>query len=139
MTTVRKRQSRATIATLLAIILMAVSTLLSANSPPMAMSHATDNIATTTPALMAHCHHGSEAHHDGLTPVSTSDHHMATMHGCADADTCQCITLCQITAASDTPFQGTAFIPATPGTPALISAIHAGIHRLPLRPPSLSV
>lgn len=127
MTSVRKRQHQAAIASLLAIILMAVSTLLSANT--MAMPMGTDSAMTST--TMTHCHQGAEP--------QENDHHMAPMHGCADADTCQCITLCQITAASDTPFQGIVFIPATPGTPALISAIHAGIHRLPLRPPSLFV
>ncbi|MEQ3636608.1 MAG: hypothetical protein ABNH30_09475 [Thalassolituus sp.] len=127
MTSVRQQQRRAAIAPLLAIILMAVSTLLSANT--MAMPLDTDSAMTSTATTP--CHQGAEP--------QESEHHMAPMQDCAGGDSCQCITLCQITAASDTLFHGDTFLSTPPATATLISAIHAGIHRLPLRPPSLFI
>ncbi len=127
MTSVRQQQRRAAIASLLAIILMAVSTLLSANT--MAMPLGTDSAMTSTATTP--CHQGAEP--------QESEHHMAPMQDCAGGDSCQCITLCQITAASDTLFHNDTFLSTPPATATLISAIHAGIHRLPLRPPSLFI
>ena len=131
MTSVRQQQRRAAIASLLAIILMAVSTLLSANlsGNTMTMPLGTDSAMTST--AITPCHQGAEP--------QESEHPMAPMQDCAGGDSCQCITLCQITAASDAPFHGDTFLSATPATATLISAIHAGIHRLPLRPPSLFI
>lgn len=127
MTSVRQQQRRAAIASLLAIILMAVSTLLSANT--MAMPLGTDSAMTSTATTP--CHQGAEP--------QESEHHMAPMQDCAGGDSCQCITLCQITAASDTLFHSDTFLSTPPATATLISAIHAGIHWLPLRPPSLFI
>ncbi|EDX88306.1 hypothetical protein ADG881_408 [Alcanivorax sp. DG881] len=121
------------IATLLATTLMVVSSLLSANTLTMAMSTATDS--PMTPSSMTHCHHSADTPNGDMT----AGHDMAQMQACEGSDSCQCITLCQITAASDTAFVANAFIPSPPGTDSLITTIHAGIHRLPLRPPSLSV
>ncbi|MEQ3636612.1 hypothetical protein [Alcanivorax sp.] len=131
MTSVRQQQRRAAIASLLAIILMAVSTLLSANlsANTMALPLGTDSAMSST--AITPCHQGAEP--------QESEHPMAPMQDCAGGDSCQCITLCQITAASDAPFHGDTFLSATPATATLISAIHAGIHRLPLRPPSLFI
>lgn len=135
MSSVLKRQSRAIIATLLAATLMVVSSLLSANTLTMAMAMATDN--PMPPSSMTHCHHSADTANGDMT--AGHDMTQMQMNGCEDSDSCQCITLCQITAASDAAFVANAFIPSPPGTDSLITTIHAGIHRLPLRPPSLSV
>ena len=135
MSSVLKRQSRAIIATLLAATLMVVSSLLSANTLTMAMSTATDS--PMPPSSMTHCHHSADTANGDIT--AGHDMTQMQMNGCEDSDSCQCITLCQITAASDAAFVANAFIPSPPGTDSLITTIHAGIHRLPLRPPSLSV
>lgn len=135
MSSVLKRQSRAIVATLLAATLMVVSSLLSANTLTMAMSTATDS--PMPPSSMTHCHHSADTANGDMT--AGHDMTQMQMNGCEDSDSCQCITLCQITAASDAAFVTNAFIPSPPGTDSLITTIHAGIHRLPLRPPSLSV
>ncbi|WP_290496868.1 hypothetical protein [Alcanivorax sp.] len=135
MSSVLKRQSRAIIATLLAATLMVVSSLLSANTLTMAMSTATDS--PMPPSSMTHCHHSADTPNGDM--AAGHDMTQMQMNGCEDSDSCQCITLCQITAASDAAFVANAFIPSPPGTDSLITTIHAGIHRLPLRPPSLSV
>ncbi len=119
------------IATLLATTLMVVSSLLSANTLTMAMSTATE------PSSMTHCHHSADTPNGDM--AAGHDMTQMQMNGCEDSDSCQCITLCQITAASDAAFVANAFIPSPPGTDSLITTLHAGIHRLPLRPPSLSV
>lgn len=137
MSSVLKRQSRAIIATLLAATLMVVSSLLSANTLTMAMSMATDS--PMPPSSMTHCHHSADTANGDMTAGHDMTQMQMQMNGCEDSDSCQCITLCQITAASDAAFVANAFIPSPPGTDSLITTIHAGIHRLPLRPPSLSV
>ena len=135
MSRVSKRQCRAIIATLLAATLMVVSSLLSANTLTMAMSTATDS--PMPPSSMTHCHHSADMPNGDMT----TGHDMALMqmNSCEDSDSCQCITLCQITATSVAAFVANTFIPSPTGTDTLITTLHAGIHRLPLRPPSLSV
>ena len=86
------------IATLLATTLMVVSSLLSANTLTMAMSTATDS--PMTPSSMTHCHHSADTPDGDMT----AGHDMAQMQACEGSDSCQCITLWQITAASDTAF-----------------------------------
>ena len=137
MSSVLKRQSRAIVATLLAATLMVVSSLLSANTLTMAMSTATDS--PMPPSSMTHCHHSADTPNGDMAAGHDMTQTQMQMNGCEDSDSCQCITLCQITAASDAAFVTNAFIPSPPGTDSLITTIHAGIHRLPLRPPSLSV
>lgn len=121
-----RRNGSALLALLLTGLMLVTGTAVAMESSAMAADGA--RMSST----MTHCHHHASTMESMHTDQSTDNH-------CPDGDACQCVTLCQISAITFTRFAPDAHQPALSYQPDLVIDRSPGIHRLPLRPPSLTV
>tara|TARA_B100000676_G_C17882419_1_gene734658 strand:+ start:482 stop:859 length:378 start_codon:yes stop_codon:yes gene_type:complete len=125
MRSVWRQYSSALLALLLSSLMLVTSTAVAVESSAMAA----DGARTSA---MEHCHHHSP------TMADMSSGHAEGSH-CPDGEACQCVTLCQVSAATLTRFASATLRPALHFLPDAVIDLSPGIHRLPLRPPSLIV
>lgn len=120
-----RKHSSALLALLLTGLMLVTGTAVAVESSAMAADG-------TRTSAMEHCHHHSPAVAD-----MSADH--AEGNHCPDDEACQCITLCQVSAITFTRFAPANFRPAQQFQPDAVIDLSPGIHRLPLRPPTLTV
>lgn len=94
-------------------------------------------------STLTHCHHQASP-----AAASPSEHSQHALHRpapkdnrphCEDGDTCQCLTLCQVSTALLLHLPASQEPPALRFDSATTPKEFPGIHRLPLRPPSRKV
>lgn len=118
-----RRRQRPLLASLLAILMLMAGQAVAANT--MAL-----------PTLNDH----QPPHCDNMVATDTAS--QGGQHATMDHQTepeCQCLTLCHLSATLTLAWQSHGTSPQHPHTTTLIGQRHDGIHRLPLRPPSLTV
>ena len=130
---------RPVLALLLTALMLVTGTAVATESSAMAASGARMGNA------LSHCHHHSTGTKTNTTNSNMTMNHMgmemdhqADNH-CPDDTACQCITLCQISAITLMRFLPGNDLPTQHYASGPVIAVSPGIHRLPLRPPSLNV
>lgn len=123
---------RPVLALLLTALMLVTGTAVAMESSAMAASGARMGNA------LSHCHHHSTGSSMTMNDMGMEMDHQADNH-CPDDTACQCITLCQISAITLMRFLPGNDLSAQHYASGPVIAVSPGIHRLPLRPPSLNV
>lgn len=115
-----------------ALLALLLSSLMLVTGTAVAMQSSAMAAEGSGISAMEHCHHHNMTMAD-LPSAEVDGNH------CPDGEACQCVTLCQASAITFTPFIPTSDRPARHYLPDAVIDLSPGIHRLPFRPPSLTV
>ncbi|KGD63555.1 hypothetical protein Y5S_03191 [Alcanivorax nanhaiticus] len=124
-----KRVWRKYISALLALLLTGLMLVTGTAAAVQSSAMAADGSGISA---MDHCHHHNTAMADMPSADVDSNH-------CPDGEACQCVTLCQASAITFTRFISSNDRPVRHYLPEAVIDLSPGIHRLPFRPPSLTV